>query len=157
MKRPEEKTNVLRLLDKADIKYSFYTYDGTIVDGEQVAKELGEDADKVFKTLVTVSNDGSNYVFMIPVNCTLNLKKAAKTAGVKSIEMIKQKELLPLTGYVHGGCSPIGMKKKFPTFIEESATLYDEIFYSAGQVGKQVKTSLKDLMALTDCQTGDLV
>lgn len=147
----------MRLLDAANIDYTHYSYDEEIVDGTSVAKALGEDENCVFKTLVTIANNGEHYVFMIPVNCSLNLKKAAKAAGVKSVEMIKQKELLPLTGYIHGGCSPIGMKKKFPTFIEESATLFEKIYYSAGKVGRQVKTSLNDLQTMADVVVADLV
>ena len=153
----EDKTNVMRTLDSAGISYSAFSYDPEIVDGQLVAKVLGEDEDRVFKTLVTVSSDGDHYVFMIPVNCSLNLKKAAKTLGVKSIEMIKQKELLPLTGYIHGGCSPIGMKKKFPTFIEESAAFYDSIYFSAGRVGRQVKVAIEALLYVTDGTLADLV
>ncbi|MBQ7653331.1 MAG: Cys-tRNA(Pro) deacylase [Clostridia bacterium] len=155
--KKEEKTNVMRLLDAAKIEYSFHSYDESIVDGQSVAKAVGEDENRVFKTLVTVGSDGEHYVFMIPVNCSLNLRKAAKAAGVKSVEMIKQKDLLPLTGYIHGGCSPIGMKKKFPTFIEESATLYDKVFYSAGRVGRQVSTTLDDLIKAADVIVADLV
>jgi len=136
-----EKTNVMRLLTAAGLEYGSYEYDSSITDGETVASALGEEPDKVFKTLVTVAADGSHHVFVIPVNCTLDLKKAASAAGVKNIQMIKQKELLPLTGYIHGGCSPIGMKKPFPTYIEESATLYDTICFSAGKVGYQVELS----------------
>ena len=157
MKKNEDKTNVCRLLDHINVSYEYYSYSSDIVDGLGVADALGEDPDKVFKTLVTVSDDNEHFVFMIPVNCSLNLKKAAKIAGVKKIDMIKQKELCPLTGYIHGGCSPIGMKKKFPTFIEETASLFDTIYYSAGQVGKQVKTSLEDLIKMTDCKLGDLI
>ena len=104
-----------------------------------VAKALNEDPNEVFKTLVTVAPSKIHYVFVIPVNCSLNLKKAAKSVGEKSIEMIKQKELLPLTGYIHGGCSPIGMKKPFTTVINETAQLFDDICVSAGRVGKQIK------------------
>lgn len=148
----------MRLLAAAGIAYGTRSYDASITDGMQVAATLGENAEQVFKTLVTEADGGIgtgghgsvHYVFVIPVNCTLNLKKAARAAGVKSIQMIKQKELLPLTGYIHGGCSPIGMKKPFRTYIEESATLYDSIFVSAGQVGHQIEIdplALKDYIA----------
>ena len=115
------------------------------VGGEEVAKALGENPDQVFKTLVTVGKSRTNYVFVIPVNRELDLKKAAKAVGEKSIQMIQQKELLPLTGYVHGGCSPVGMKKFFRTTIHESAADFDTILFSAGKVGYQVEVSLKDL------------
>lgn len=134
-----EKTNVSRLLDAAKIKYNLKTYDSSITDGELVAKSIGENPEQVFKTLVTVGNNKEHYVFCVPVNSSLNLKKAAKAVGVKSIEMIKQKELLPLTGYIHGGCSPIGMKKKFKTCIDETAILFDIIYVSAGKVGFQIE------------------
>lgn len=136
-----EKTNVMRLLDVAEIPYSAYEYDKTVTDGVSVAKLLNEDENSVFKTLVTVASTGEHFVFVIPVNTTLNLKKGAKAVKVKSVEMIKQKELLPLTGYIHGGCSPIGMKKPFTTVIDETAILFEEICVSAGRVGKQVKLS----------------
>ena len=134
-----EKTNVMRLLDVAEISYKAYEYNPETTDGMLVAKALNEDPNEVFKTLVTLAPSKIHYVFVIPVNCSLNLKKAAKSVGEKSIEMIKQKELLPLTGYIHGGCSPIGMKKPFTTVINETAQLFDDICVSAGRVGKQIK------------------
>ena len=115
------------------------------LSGEEIAGILGEDADKVFKTLVTQGKTGQYYVFVIPVKEELDLKKAAKAVSEKSVSMIPQKELLPLTGYVHGGCSPIGMKKSFPTVIHESASNYEEIFFSAGKVGYQVEVAVKDI------------
>ena len=130
-----EKTNVMRILSQKGIEFTAHEYDNTMTDGETLAQVLNEPAESVFKTLVTVANTGDHYVFVIPVCCTLDLKKAATAAGVKNIAMIKQKDLLPLTGYIHGGCSPIGMKKPFPTFVEESATLCDKIYFSAGKVG----------------------
>lgn len=141
-----EKTNVMRLLSTAGIEFVPHGYDPSITDGEGVAAALGEAPEQVFKTLVTVSGAGTYHVFVIPVNCTLDLKKAASAAGVKNIQMIKQKELLPLTGYIHGGCSPVGMKKPFPTYIEESAVLYDTICVSAGKVGFQVELDAPVLM-----------
>lgn len=143
-----EKTNVMRILDAKRIEYLAFTYDNTETRGEVVAKLVGKDPNTVFKTLVTVGNDKNHYVFMIPVCTELNLKKAALVAKVKSIEMIKQKELLPLTGYIHGGCSPIGMKKEFPTFIDEVALLFDSITFSAGKVGYQVELKVEDLKKL---------
>jgi len=142
-----EKTNVMRLLTAAKEEFSAFEYDPSITDGCSVAAALEENPDRVFKTLVTVASDGGHHVFVIPVNCSLDLKKAASAAGVKNIQMIRQKELLPLTGYVHGGCSPIGMKKPFPTYIEESATLSGTIFFSAGKVGFQVEMSADALVA----------
>ena len=134
-----EKTNVMRLLDASAISYNCYEYDSSQTDGQKVAELVGKPCYMVFKTLVTVGNDNQHYVFVVPVDATLDLKKAAKAVGVKSIQMIKQKELLPLTGYIHGGCSPIGMKKQFPTVIDETAILNDTICVSAGKVGKQIE------------------
>ena len=153
-----EKTNVMRLLDGWKIPYSSHSYEpDATMSGEEVAGVLGEDADRVFKTLVTVGKSGQHYVFVIPVACELDLKKAAKGSGEKAISMIKQKELLPLTGYIHGGCSPIGMKKPFPTFIHETAILYDKMFVSAGKVGFQVELSPDDLAGAAKAQFMDLV
>lgn len=151
-----EKTNVMRILDQAGIRYEPHFYDGGITNGEEIARILGEDPDMCFKTLVTVSDRGEYYVFMIPVRESLDLKKAAKSAGVKKIEMIKQKELLPLTGYIHGGCSPIGMKKPFPTFIDETAQLFDGIFFSAGKVGCQVEAAAEELKNFIRASYADL-
>ena len=125
--------------------------------GEEIAALLGEDPAHVFKTLVTRGKTGQYYVFVVPVAAELELKKAAKAAGEKSIEMIKQKELLPLTGYVHGGCSPIGMKKAFKTFIHETAESLDKMFVSAGKVGFQVELSPQDLAKTVGCGFADLV
>lgn len=142
----EDKTNVMRILDQKKIEYKEHTYLNTgAIGGQEVAKALGEDANKVFKTLVTVGKTGNHYVFLVPVNKELNLKKAAKAVNEKKIEMIKSKELLPLTGYIHGGCSPIGMKKFFKTTIHSTAENYDTIMFSAGKIGYQVETSLNSL------------
>lgn len=146
MSRKEEKTNVMRILDQKKIEYKSYNYLQTgAVNGMEVTEALDEDPGMVFKTLVTVGKSKTNYVFVVPVNKELNLKKAAHSVGEKSIEMIKQKELLPLTGYVHGGCSPIGMKKQFSTTIDRSAENYGRIIFSAGKIGYQVEVSLEDL------------
>lgn len=134
----KEKTNVMRLLDAASIEYESREYSNDIVNGTKVAQALGEDVDSVFKTLVTVNQKKEYFVFCVPVAAELDLKKAAKVVGAKSIELIKQKDLLPLTGYIHGGCSPIGMKKAFPTVIDETAQLFDKIYVSGGRVGFQV-------------------
>lgn len=142
----EDKTNVMRILDQKKIEYKEYTYLNTgAIGGQEVAEALGEDANRVFKTLVTVGKTGNHYLFLVPVNKELNLKKAAKAVGEKKIEMIKSKELLPLTGYIHGGCSPIGMKKFFKTTIHSTAENYDTIMFSAGKIGYQVETSLNSL------------
>ena len=136
----------MRLLDRAKIKYESRCYEGTgAVSGQEVALALGEDPAHVFKTLVTVAKSGKNYVFVIPAPKELDLKKAAACVMEKSIAMVKSKELLPLTGYIHGGCSPIGMKKFFPTFIDDSAAEFDKIYISAGKVGYQVCLSPADL------------
>lgn len=152
-----EKTNVMRLLDVKKIKYTAYEYSPELTDGQKVAATLGEDEDRVFKTLVTTDNKKNYFVFIIPVNCTLHLKKAAQAVGAKSIEMIKQKELLPLTGYIHGGCSPLGMKKAFPTVLNDTAELFDSIIFSAGKVGFQVELSPAALLELTKGKYADLV
>ena len=152
-----EKTNVMRLLDGKKISYSSHTYkaDPTMT-GEDIAILLKEPPSHVFKTLVTQGKGTSYYVFVVPVNAELDLKKAAKAAGEKSVAMIKQKDLLPLTGYVHGGCSPIGMKKQFPTFIHETALQYETIFVSAGKVGCQIEIKPADLMNIVKCEAVDI-
>ena len=141
MKSADEKTNVMRLLDAKKIPYTphWYEDDGSL-GGANIARVLGEDPRKVFKTLVTRGGKGM-YVFLVPVEQELDLKKAAKAAGDKYVEMIRSAELLPLTGYIHGGCSPIGMKKRFPTFVDETARDYERICFSAGRVGCQVEAS----------------
>ena len=143
----KDKTNAMRLLDAKKIPYESFSYPPEITDGEAVAARLGEDARTVFKTLVTVSGKGEYAVFCVPVCASLDLKLAAKAAGVKSIAMIKQRELEPLTGYIHGGCSPVGMKKRFKTFIDKSAQNFPQIYVSAGRVGRQIKLSPRDLAA----------
>lgn len=153
----DDKTNVMRILDQKKIKYKEHTYLNTdAVAGTEVAEVLGEDANKVFKTLVTVGKTGNHYVFLVPVNKELNLKKAAKAVGEKKIEMIKSKELLPLTGYIHGGCSPIGMKKFFKTAIHQTAADFDTIMFSGGKIGYQVETSLNDLKKVIRFELADI-
>ncbi len=144
-----QKTNALRILDKEKIGYEVFEYSSEITNGELVAETLGQDKTRVFKTLVTVANTKEYFVFVIPVAETLDLKKAARVAGVKSVEMLKQKDLLPLTGYVHGGCSPVGMKKKFKTFLHETAQGFEFVFVSAGKVGMQMKIAPSDLQKAT--------
>ena len=142
----EDKTNVMRVLDGKKIAYKSHMYEpDATMSGEEIAALLNENADKVFKTLVTQGKTGQYYVFVVPVKAELDLKKAAKAVSEKSISMIPQKELLPLTGYVHGGCSPIGMKKAFQTVIHKTAADYDEIFFSAGKVGYQVEVPVKEI------------
>lgn len=153
-----EKTNVMRVLEQKKISFVPHYYEDTgAVSGMEVAQVLGEEPDRVFKTLVCVAPSKKYYVFMVPVNCELNLKKAAKAAGEKSIEMIKAKELLGLTGYIHGGCSPIGMKKLFVTFIHESASNYETIMYSAGKIGYQVETAPGDISKVIPIVCADIV
>ena len=151
------KTNVMRLLDGKKIPYLRHTYNpDPTMTGEDIANLLNEPPSRVFKTLVTQGKGTSYYVFVVPVNAELDLKKAAKAAGEKSVSMIKQKELLPLTGYVHGGCSPMGMKKQFPTFIHETALQYETIFVSAGKVGYQIELKPTDLMSMVKCKAADI-
>ena len=147
-KKQEDKTNVMRIAESAGVSFRDYAYDNTILSAEQVAAALGQEVGRVFKTLVTVAKSGKYYVFMLPAAAELDLKKAAKAAGEKSVEMLAQKKLFPLTGYVHGGCSPIGMKRQFATFIDASATAYETIFFSAGKVGRQIEMSLTDLQSI---------
>lgn len=152
-----QKTNVYRLLDQAGVVYTQHYYGDTeAVSGTEVAEALHEDPDRVFKTLVTAGRSGEHYVFMIPVAEELDLRKAASAAGEKSVGMIKARELLPLTGYIHGGCSPIGMKKQFATFVDETAVLYDTVFFSAGKIGYQVEMSVSDLEAVIPLKYADL-
>ena len=155
--KKQEKTNVMRILDQKKINYNSYDYTETnAVSGMEVATSLNEDPNKVFKTLVTVAKSKINYVFVVPVNKELDLKKAAKAVGEKSIEMIKSKELLPLTGYIHGGCSPIGMKKQFKTVIDKSATNFETFIFSGGKIGYQVEVTLDDLKKVIDYSLEDI-
>lgn len=154
----QEKTNVMRVLDAKKVSYTSHSYDADpTLSGEQIAGILGEDVACVFKTLVTQGKSREYYVFVVPVDAELDLKKAAKAAGEKSVAMIKQKELLPLTGYVHGGCSPIGMKKRFPTFIHETAVSLDRIYVSAGKVGYQIELSPDNLVSVVGCKVANIV
>ncbi|RNL21285.1 Cys-tRNA(Pro) deacylase [Slackia faecicanis] len=153
-----EKTNAMRLLDAAGIPYVHRVYDGDeALSGVEVASVLGQDPDRVFKTLVAQGKSGEHYVFMVPVAMELDLKKAATAAGEKSIAMVRSRELLPLTGYVHGGCSPLGMKKHFATFIDETALLSEDgIMCSGGRIGDQIELSLADLVRSCDASIVDL-
>ena len=157
-KHKEEKNNVMRTLDQKKIPYTAHSYDPDgPIDGVSVAQTLGQPPERVFKTLVTKAASGAYYVFDIPVAENLDLKKAAKAVGEKSVAMLPQKELLGLTGYVHGGCSPVGMKKQFPTVFHETAVLYDTICVSAGRIGAQVECRPGDLIALLRAGTADIV
>jgi len=151
------KTNVMRILEKEMIAHKVHFYDPDKgIDGVSVAAQLGEDPQSVFKTLVTQGKSRAFYVFVIPVGATLNLKRAASACGEKAVEMIPQKILLPTTGYIHGGCSPVGMKKSFPTFIDETAELFDSICVSAGRIGAQVELSPQDLARITGAAFAEL-
>lgn len=140
------KTNVMRMLDQKKIPYKSYSYaDTDAISGIEVADVLGQNRAQVFKTLVTVSKSNQYYVFVIPVEQELDLKRAAASVGEKSVRMLPAKELLSLTGYVHGGCSPIGMKKAFQTVVDETASDFESIIFSAGKIGYQVELALSDL------------
>lgn len=157
MKKKEEKTNAMRELEHNKIVFKTHSYVNTsAISGMEVASVLNEDPNYVFKTLVTIGKSGNHFVFLVPVNRELNLKKAAKTVGEKSISMIKQAELLPLTGYIHGGCSPVGMKKLFKTVIDESASSYDKIIFSGGKIGYQIETTLSELKKAISFILGDI-
>ncbi len=152
------KTNAMRILESAGIAYTPHTYesDDGLIDGVSVAKKLGIEVEQVFKTLVTVAKSGSYYVFDIPVNAELNLKKAAAAVGEKSVEMIAVKDINKVTGYIRGGCSPIGMKKEYKTVIDETAILFDTICISAGKIGYQVELNPEDLAKLVNAEFVDI-
>ena len=157
MSKKDDKTNVMRLAERAKVNFRDYAYDNSVLNGEEVAAALNQAPERVFKTLVTESKSGKYYVFMIPVNAELDLKKAAKAAGEKSVSMLPQKKLFPLTGYVHGGCSPIGMKKSFDTFIHRTAEEYETVFFSAGKVGRQIEMPLSDLQKIKPVTKAELI
>ncbi len=148
----------MRLLEAAGIPFTPYEYsvDDGLIDAVSISKKIGRSADEVFKTLVTENQSRENFVFIIPANAELDLKKAARAAGAKSIEMIPSKKLLPLTGYIHGGCSPVGMKKLFPTFLDETAQLFDTICVSGGRVGTNLAVSPDRLAGLVHASFVDL-
>ena len=157
-KEKTEKTNVMRLLEQKGIPYTPHDYRASgAVGGTEVAAALGEDPARVFKTLVTQGASGGHYVFVIPVAEELDLKKAAKAVGEKSIAMLPQKELLPLTGYLHGGCSPIGMEKPFPPLLHQSAAEPESIYVSAGKVGFQVEVAPADLQKMLPMRLADVI
>ena len=153
------KSNAMRLLEENSIPFIAHEYD--TADGEidacSIARKLGRSTDEVFKTLVTEAPGPEYYVFVVPASGELNLKKAAKAAKVKSIEMIPLKKLLPLTGYVHGGCSPVGMKKKFPTFIDETAILFDRMFVSGGYIGLNLEIAPEELAGFAEAEFADII
>ena len=152
-----EKTNVMRILEQKKIPYQYYHYQTEeAISGVEVAKLIEQEETRVFKTLVCVGASNKNYVFVIPVGKELHLKKAAKVAGEKKMDMLKSKDLLPLTGYVHGGCSPIGMKKMFQTYMEQSAQDYSDIIFSAGKIGYQVQVTLESLKKIIPFHLVDL-
>lgn len=157
-KKPREaKTNAIREVEAAGLPCDVRTFEcEEALSGVEVAKLLDLDADRVFKTLVTVGRSGEHYVFMVPVAEELDLKHAAQAVGEKSIEMIPSKELLPLTGYIHGGCSPIGMKKRFRTTIDETAQLFDTIYFSGGRIGCQLEMAPGDLERIVPLQYADI-
>lgn len=158
MAKKEEKTNVMRVLDKAGLSYRHYTYevaDGHI-DGAAVAKKLGQDPDQVFKTLVTQGASGGYFVFVIPVQEELDLKAAARAVGEKSVSMIHVADLLKVTGYIRGGCSPIGMKKQYPTVIDETCQLFDTMIFSGGRIGSQVEMAPDELISLIGAKVADI-
>lgn len=157
MKTKDEKTNVMRILDQKKVKYNSYNYLKTgAISGMEVAKALDENPNLTFKTLVTVGKTNNHYVFLVPVNKELDLKKAAQAVNEKNIEMVKSKELLSLTGYIHGGCSPVGMKKSFKTVIDSSAKDYDKLIFSGGKIGYQVETTLDELKKVINFDLKDI-
>ena len=158
MSKKEQKTNVMRLLEQKKIPYTEHTCeDNPSTVGSELARFMGEDPERVFKTLVTTGKSGEHYVFAIPVDEELDLKKAASAVGEKAIAMLHQKDLLPLTGYVHGGCSPIGMKKRFRTVFHRTAADYETIFFSGGKIGCQVELALADITPLIPYELADLI
>ena len=154
----QDKTNVMRLLDAAGTPYIPHEYDTSdgMIDAKSMALKLGKPYEQVFKTLVTRSNTGEFFVFVIPGNAELDLKKAAKVSSMKKIEMIPSKTLLPVTGYIHGGCSPLGMKKRFRTFLDETAMLFDTVCVSGGRIGFCVEIAPSDLASLVPAEYADL-
>ena len=158
MKKNFEKTNAIRILEQRKIKFNIYNYSNTgAISGAQVAEVLKEDPKAVFKTLVTVGKSGNHYVFLVPVLLELDLKKCAAVVDEKNIEMVKSKELLQLTGYIHGVCSPIGMKKFFKTVIDKSAVNCDKIIFSGGKIGYQIETNLEELKKVIYFELNDIV
>lgn len=157
MKQNQTKTNVMRILEQNNVNYvSHYYADTDAISGIEVANVLQQNPNQVFKTLVTIGSTKTNYVFLVSVSKELDLKKAANAVNEKSLSMIKTKELLPLTGYIHGGCSPIGMKKQFKTVIDETAKNFETIIFSAGKIGYQVELTLEDLRKIINFELIDV-
>lgn len=158
MSKKEIKTNAMRILDRMKISYTYETYEcDEFTDGIQVADKLNLDHRRVFKTLVTTGKTGNHYVFVIPIEDEIDFKKAAKAVGEKSLEMLHLKDLTKVTGYVRGGCTSIGMKKNFPTVIQENARDFDEIYVSGGKLGMQIKLAPADLKKAANAEFGDVV
>ena len=158
MKKEEEKTNVMRILDQKKVKYTPHSYDPEqAVSGVEVAAVLRQDAERVFKTLVTTGKTGNHYVFVIPVAEELDLKKAAKAVGEKTVDMIHVKDITKITGYVRGGCSPLGMKKPYPVVFDASAGEFEEIYVSGGRIGLTLKVPLADLLKVTGGKLADII
>ena len=154
----ELKTNAMRFLDKSKIEYTVQTYEcEEFIDGVHVADQLGQSYDSSFKTLVTVGRSGGHYVFVLPVDKELDLKKAARTVGEKSVEMVHVRDILALTGYIRGGCTPLGMKKPFPTVVHESVLRYPQVIISGGRIGAQILLSPADLLRATGAKTADIL
>ena len=155
----DKKTNAMRILDSEGIAYTVHTYDASdgIVDGVTAARKLGQDPDQVFKTLVTRGNDRQFYVFVIPVKEELDLKACARSVDVRSVEMIHVKELLGITGYIRGGCSPVGMKKQFRTVFDETVLLFDRVFVSGGRIGTQIEVDPEDLIRITGASAAAII
>jgi Cys-tRNA(Pro)/Cys-tRNA(Cys) deacylase len=158
MSKKEIKTNAMRILDRMKISYTYETYEcDEFTDGIQVADKLNLDYRQVFKTLVTTGKTGNHYVFVIPIEDEIDFKKASKAVGEKSLEMLHLKDLTKVTGYVRGGCTSIGMKKNFPTVIQESARDFDEIYVSGGKLGMQIKLAPADLKKAANAEFGDVI
>lgn len=154
-----DKTNAMRIADRAKVAYTAHTYDHSDgrIDGLAIAEKTGQDPARVFKTLVTKGAGGGYFVFMVPVACELDLKAAARAAGQKSVEMIAVKDINKVTGYIRGGCSPIGMKKDYPTVLDVSALAYDAILFSGGRIGTQIEMAPGDLLALCGAKAEDII
>ena len=158
MSKKEVKTNAMRMLDRAKVSYSYEEYEcDDFTDGIQTADKLGYDHKLVYKTLVTTGKTGNHYVFVIPIEAEIDFKKAAKVVGEKSLEMLHLKDLTKVTGYVRGGCSPLGMKKAFHTIVHQSAAQYDKIYISGGRIGTSIALSPEDLMKVIDGAYADII
>ncbi len=158
MSKKEVKTNAMRILDRMKIPYTYQTYEcDEFSDGIHTADQLGLEHERVFKTIVTTGKSGGHYVFVIPIEAEIDFKKAAKAVGEKSLEMLPLRELTLVTGYVRGGCTSIGMKKKFPTVIQESARAFEQIYVSGGKIGMQLSLAPEDLKRAADAEFGDVI